>query len=78
MPPNNPFIPKSFDLINMDRQAKEPIKVHKGKFIDTWYKPDTKFMKPKTIVHYKFYSDDHGFGKVLKAHLLLEIWLSLL
>lgn len=79
LPPLNHFIPENFDLFAKDFASlpNYPEKVYESKIIETYFKQDNKFKKPKAAVTVKLYCNDLGFGHNLKTFTILGLWLKL-
>lgn len=56
-PEANPFIPTDFDLYPIETDAQKfPIILYDTPVIRVWFKQDTEFLKPKTILNFDFSS----------------------
>lgn len=56
-PMPNPFIPTDFDLCASESEVKlYPVILHDTPIMRVWYKQDTEFKKPKTIMNFDFSS----------------------
>lgn len=56
-PEPNIFIATDFDLVSIEKDAyihKTPLIIHDTPMIRVWFKQDTDFMKPKTIMNFDF------------------------
>lgn len=53
----NPFIPTEFELCTSESEVKPyPIILHDTPIMRVWFKQDTEFKKPKTIMNFDFSS----------------------
>ena len=51
LPRENPFIPTDFDLLPIEKDVTEfPIIINDTPYMRVWFKQDTEFLKPKTIM----------------------------
>lgn len=56
LPEKNLFIPTDFSLLPSECEQKIPTIIHDNPLIRVWYKQDTEFLKPKTIMNFDFSS----------------------
>ena len=60
LPPLNPFIPKSFDLLKLE-QDRYPKLVMSNEVTDVWHLFDLEFSMPKSDIFLNIYLDDLNY-----------------
>ncbi len=79
LPEPNEFIPQNFEIFAKDLSSlpKYPEKVYESEIMESYFKQDNTFNKPKVSVTVKAYCNDLGFGYNPKTFSLWGFWLQL-
>lgn len=78
LPPVNNFIPKNFDLLNKEEDAKPVLIKEWDGCTDLWYKKDNKFERPKVVAKLMIYSKDCQYGLIPKSRVFVHLWESMM
>ena len=81
LPPKNPLLPKSLELLPADPETnKVPIKLKDFEGdTEVWYLKDDKFERPKAIINVKVYPKSgilKELGVTAEGRMITEVWVA--
>ena len=75
IPAKNYLIPTNFEILPRNEEySQKPCLLKQWENTDLWYMKDDTFTKPITVISFKLYSNDCGYGNDMKTDLFIKVW----